>query len=115
MLDISKNEFLASMNDKIRSEEITDIRDALEQVWVQAGEQAVLDAEIRRMQHDLGQAIMLSGGPEAVAERAGVSADTIKRWAVRPMEMTLGELRRLQLATGTSLHLEVLAPIDKEN
>ena len=113
MLDISKNEFLSSMNDKIRSEEITDIRDALEQVWVQAAGQALVDHEERTLQHNFGKAVMSNGGPEEVAKRIGVSTDTVKRWVVHPLDMQLSEIRRFQHATGLSMHFEVLAPIDK--
>lgn len=114
MLEISKNEFLSKLTNDIRTEAGTDVRDVLEQVWVQASAQALYDHEVRVLQHEFGQAVMHAGGPEQVGERVGVHADTIKRWVVRPMDMTLSELRRLQLATGTTLNFSVLAPIESK-
>lgn len=115
MIEISKNEFLSKIDEDIRHETITDIRGALEEVWEQATGQALYDAEVRRLQHEFGKAVMRAGGPESVAKRAGTVAEIIKRWIVRPMDMTLSEMRRLQHATGFTLSFEVLDPIDPED
>lgn len=115
MLDIAKNEFLAKLDEDIRTEERTDIRAVLEEVWQQASDQALVDHEKRSLQHNFGKAVMAAGGPEEVAKTIGVSEDTIKRWVVHPFDMRLSEIRRFQHATGLSMHFEVLEPIDTED
>lgn len=114
MLEISKNEFLSSMDYRIREEEITDIRAALEEVWEQSKGQAEYDYQERTLQNDLGAAVMRAGGPEEVAERAGVSSDSIKRWVTRPFDMKLSELRRLQLATGMTMEFQTLSSLKED-
>lgn len=115
MIEISKDEFLASMTAYFLDDLGPDsIRAHLETVWEQASGQALVDQEKRRLQHTLGQAVMSNGGPREVAERIGVDETTIKRWVVDPLNMRLSEVRRLQMATGLSLELTVLHPVDGE-
>lgn len=91
------------------------LTDILEKLYDQAGDQALYESEERRLRKTLTNAIMASGGPKEVGERAGVSEDTVKSWAVQPFEMTLSDLRRLQLATGLSIDFHVVHPTELDN
>lgn len=115
MLDIAKNEFLSKIAHDIRTEASLNIAEVLEQVWEQASAQALVDHEERELRNAFDMAVLHTGGPEAVAARIGVSADTIKRWIAHPLDMKLSEVRRFQQASGLSLSFEVYSEPDADD
>jgi hypothetical protein len=98
--------FLANMVARItemKKPSADDIRPLLDEVFLQGGHEAIYRADERRMREFYAAAVEnVEGSVKSIAERAGVSAETIERWLADPMGMRLSEERRLDLALGVS-------------